>query len=115
TSGEGHRREMAGARLAVIGSRATTALLAVAAAPAHASATRVTAIETLAAIGDGRAASLAHLLATEPGDDSLAVAAIELLGQVARGKDARATRAFDRLASLVTAADVSTTRRLAGL
>jgi hypothetical protein len=115
TSGDTHRRELAGARLAVIGSRATTALLAVAAAPAHAAATRVTALEALTAIGDGRAASLAHTLATDPGDDGLAVAAIELLGQIARGKDARATKAFDRLASLVTAADASTTRRLAGL
>lgn len=115
TSGDSQRRALAGARLAVIGPRATTALLTVGADSTQAVAARVTALEALAAIGDGRAASLAHTLSTAPGDDALAVAAIELLGQIARGKDARATRAFDRLASLVTSGEAATTRRLAGL
>lgn len=115
TSGDTHRRELAGARLAVIGARATTALLAVAGDAARPIPDRVAAVETLASIGDGRAATLAHGLAAAPGDDELAVAAIELLGQVARGQDARATRAFDRLAALVVDAEAPATRRLASL
>lgn len=114
-SGDAHRRDLASARLAVIGSRATTALLALATDAARPAIVRTTALETLQAIGDARAAALAHTLAVEPGDDSLAVAAIDLLGQIARGEDTRATRAFDRLAAIVTASDAPTTRRLASL
>ncbi len=118
-SGDAQRRDLAAARLAVIGTRATTALLALASNAAVAPAARVAAIETLDAIGDTRAATLAHTLATEPGiqpgDDALAVAAIDLLGQIAGGKDARATKAFDRLAALVVSAESPTTRRLAAL
>ena len=114
-SGDSHRRDLASARLAVIGSRATTALLAVATDAARDVAVRTTALETLQAIGDSRAAALAHTLAVDPGDDGLAVAAIDLLGQIARGSDTRATRAFDRLASIVVASDAPTTRRLASL
>lgn len=114
-SGDAHRRDLASARLAVIGSRATTALLALATDVARPAIVRTTALETLQAIGDSRAAALAHTLAVEPGDDSLAVAAIDLLGQIARGEDTRATRAFDRLASIVVASDAPTTRRLASL
>jgi hypothetical protein len=114
-SGDAHRRDLASARLAVIGSRATTALLALATDAARPSVVRTTALETLQSIGDSRAAAIAHTLAVEPGDDALAVAAIDLLGQIARGEDTRATRAFDRLASIVVASDASTTRRLASL
>ncbi len=114
-SGDAQRRELASARLSVIGSRATTALLALATDPARPTVVRTTALETLQAIGDSRAAPLATTLAIDPGDDALAVAAIDLLGQVARGQDARATRAFDRLASIAVSSDASTTRRLASL
>jgi hypothetical protein len=114
-SGDTHRRELASARLAVIGSRATTALLGLATDAARPTIVRTSALETLQAIGDSRAAALAHTLAAEPGDDALAVAAIDLLGQIARGADTRATRAFDRLASIVVASEASTTRRLASL
>ena len=118
-SGDAQRRDLAAARLAVIGTRATTALLALASNAEAAPAARVAAIETLDAIGDTRAATLAHTLATEPGiepgDDALAVAAIDLLGQIAGGKDARATKAFDRLAAMVVSAEAPTTRRLAAL
>lgn len=115
TAGDAHRRDLAGARLAVIGPRATTALLAVASDTTRPVADRIAAVETLASIGDGRAATLAHGLAVAPGEDELAVAAIELLGQLARGQDARATRAFDRLAALVVDAEAPATRRLASL
>ena len=114
-SGDAHRRDLASARLAVIGSRATTALLALAADAGRPTVVRTSALETLQAIGDSRAAALAQTLAVEPGDDVLAVAAIDVLGQIARGTDTRATRAFDRLASIVVASDASTTRRLASL
>lgn len=115
TSGDHQRRDLAGARLAVIGPRATTALLGVAGDQERDVPTRVAALETLQAIGDHRAAALAHTLAVAPGDDRLAVAAIDLLGLVARGNDSRSTKAFDHLAALVVDPDVSTTRRLAGL
>jgi hypothetical protein len=114
-SGDSHRRDLASARLAVIGSRATTALLGLATDATRDSRIRTTALETLQAIGDTRAATLAHTLAVEPGDDGLAVAAIDLLGQIARGHDSRATRAFDRLASIVVTPEAPTTRRLASL
>jgi len=114
-SGDSHRRDLASARLAVIGSRATTALLGLATDNARDVAVRTTALETLQAIGDSRAATLAHTLAVEPGDDGVAVAAIDILGQIARGSDSRATRAFDRLASIVVSSDAPTTRRLASL
>lgn len=114
-SGDALRRDLAGARLAVIGSRATTALLAVASDSARETGVRVVALEALDSIGDPRATTVAHTLATEPGPDALAVAAIDLLGRVATGKDARATRAFERLASIVVDAGTPTTRRLAAL
>lgn len=114
-SGDAHRRDLASARLAVIGSRATTALLALATDAARPTIVRTSALETLQSIGDSRAAAIAHTLAVDPGDDTLAVAAIDLLGQIARGEDSRATRAFDRLASIVVTSDASTTRRLASL
>jgi len=114
-SGDAHRRDLASARLAVIGSRATTSLLALATDTARDVVVRTTALETLQAIGDSRAAALAHTLAVDPGDDGLAVAAIDLLGQIAKGNDTRATRAFDRLASIVVTSSAPTTRRLASL
>jgi hypothetical protein len=114
-SGDSQRRDLAAARLAVIGPRATTALLTLASNAEAAPAARVAAIETLDAIGDTRAAALAHTLAVEPGHENLAVAAIDLLGQFAGGKDARATKAFDRLAALVVSTETPTTRRLAAL
>ncbi len=123
TAGDVQRRELAGARLAVIGARATSALLVVAGDPSRNTAARVTALETLEAIGDGRAAPLAHSLVAaaqndpqnDPQNEAFAIAAIGVLGQVARGKDVRATRAFDRLAALVVASGAPTALRLAAL
>jgi len=114
TGGDALRREMALARLAVIGSRATTPLLAVASDGAQADHSRVAAFEALEAIGDTRILTTALAAIIGPSDD-VAVAAIGALGPIARGDDARATKAFDRLASLATAADAPTGRRLAAL
>jgi hypothetical protein len=113
-SDDPQRRDLAAARLAVIGPRATTALLKVAGDAEQTAATRTAALDTLAAIGDARASTLALSLVTHA-DEGLAVAAIDLLGQVARSRDGRGTRALDALAALVTSADAQTTRRLAGL
>lgn len=114
TSGDARRRQMAGARLAVIGPRATTALLAVASDPAHDAGARITAIEALASRGESRALPLALAFASEA-DEALALAAIDLLGVVARGQDARAIRAFERLSALAVGTDTPVARRLAAL
>ncbi len=114
TSGDDQRREMAVARLAVVGSRATGALLAVAGDPAHDSNSRVAAFEALEAIGDGRALTIA-LSALNESTEAIAVAAVGVIGQVAHEQDARATRAFDRLASLALSTAAPTALRLAAL
>src|SRR5689334_6972305 len=92
-SGDAQRREMALARLAVIGSRATTTLVTVANDASQGDDTRVAAFEALEAIGDGRALTAA-LTAIAGSNESVAVAATGVLGRLARDKDARATRAF---------------------
>jgi hypothetical protein len=112
--GDAQRREMALARLAVIGPRATTPLLAVAASPAQHPDVRVAAFGALEAIGDGRALPAAIAALGQPGE-SVAVAAIGVLGQIARDKDARATRAFDHLAAAALSAESPTALRLAAL
>lgn len=114
TSGDAQRREMALARLAVIGSRATTALVAVAVDPARDSDARVAAFEALEAAGDGRALSAALTAIAEP-NEPVAVAATGVLGRLAREKDARGTRAFDQLASLALSTATATVVRLAAL
>lgn len=115
SSGDSHRRELAGARLAVIGPRATTGLLAVVSDAAGDTTARVAALEALVSIGDARATAVALSLSTDAGDDALALPAIDLLGVVARGTDTRATKAFDRLSALAVDPTVPTTRRLASL
>jgi hypothetical protein len=114
TSGEAQRRDLAVARLAVIGPRAMTPLLGVAADTAREPAARAAAFEALEAIGDSRALAAATAALTDASED-VAVAAIGVLGPIARGKDARGTKAFDRLAALATSADAPTARRLAAL
>jgi hypothetical protein len=113
-SGDAQRREMALARLAVIGSRATSALVSVAADAAQHDDARVAAFEALAAIGDGRALTPA-LAAIDGGSEPVAVAAVDVLGRVAREKDARGTRAFDQLAALALSSGARTVVRLAAL
>ena len=114
TSGDLRRRELAVARLAVIGPRAITPLLAVAGDAAREPAARAAAFETLEAIGDSRALPAATAALADASED-VALAAIGVLGPIARGKDARATKAFDRLAALATSAGAPTARRLAAL
>jgi hypothetical protein len=113
-SDDAQRREMALARFAVIGSRATTALVNIANDNAQGDDSRVAAFEALEAIGDGRALSAA-LTAVTAASESVAVAAVGLLGRLARDKDARATRAFDQLASLALSSGAPTVVRLAAL
>jgi hypothetical protein len=113
-SGDAQRREMALARLAVIGSRATTALVTIANDGSQADETRVAAFEALEAIGDGRAVTAA-VSAVTGSNESVAVAAAGVLGRLAREKDARATRAFDQLASLALSSSAATVVRLAAL
>jgi len=114
TSGDHQRRDMAVARLAVVGPRATTALLAIAGNPDTPAGTRVASFEALEAIGDGRALPVA-LAALDGSVEAIAVAAVGVVGEIARGRDARATRAFDRLASLALSAAAPTAVRLAAL
>lgn len=114
TSGDAQRRDLAVARLAVIGPRAITPLLAIAGAATGAVPARVAAFEALEAIGDSRALAAATSALADASDD-VAVAAIGALGPLARGKDSRATKAFERLAALATASDAPTARRLAAL
>lgn len=113
-SGDAQRREMALARLAVIGSRATTALMAIASDTGQQHGTRVAAFEALEAIGDGRALPAAVAAVREP-IEPVSVAAAGLLGRLARDKDARATRAFDQLAALALSPGAPTVVRLAAL
>lgn len=102
------------ARLAVIGARAITPLTSLAADATAAAPARVAALQALEAIGDGRAAGVALALLDDP-DDALAIAAIGVLGPVARQRDARASRALERLAALALARDETPNRRLAAL
>jgi hypothetical protein len=113
-SGDAQRREMALARLAVIGSRATTALVSVADDAAQRDDARVAAFEALEAIGDGRAITAA-VAAVGGSGEPVAVAAVGVLGRLARDKDARATRAFDQLAEIVLSSSAATVIRLAAL
>jgi len=114
TSGAPLRRDMASARLAVIGPRATSALVAIAGAATQPIDARQAAFEALDAIGDARALPTA-LAAIAEASDPVAIAAVGVLGRLARGKDARGTRAFDQLAELALSASTATVRRLAAL
>lgn len=113
-SGDAQRREMAVARLAVIGSRATTALVALAANRERSDDVRVAAFEALEAIADGRALPAA-IDAVTGANEAVAVAAAGVIGRIARDKDPRATRAFEQLAELALSSTSSTVVRLAAL
>jgi hypothetical protein len=115
TSGDLRRHQLAAARLAVIGSRAASPLLGVAADETQPPATRVAALEVLESITEPRAVALATRLATSAGSDEVASAALLLLGGVARGTDARATKALDVLAAVALDATAASGRRLAAL
>jgi hypothetical protein len=107
------RRETSAARLAVIGARAVTRLLAMAAdhsAPSHA---RVAALHALESIGDARSLSVAETLAG--GDAETDLAAIGVIGAVARSADPRSTRAFEWLAALALERQAPEARRLAAV
>jgi hypothetical protein len=108
------RRETAVARLAVIGPRAATKLTALAGDGNAPLPARTAAFQALESIADPRAASAALAALAHP-DDALAIAAIAVLGPIARGTDGGATRAFERLTSLAVSAEVSVERRLAAL
>ena len=106
------RRETAIARLRVIGARAVTRLLALAADEAAPELARLSALTTLETIGDPRSGATARALAAGP-DTRLAVAAIGVLGVLALGDDPSADRAFDRLTSLALDATADMDRRVA--
>lgn len=106
------RRETAIARLSVIGSRAVTRLLALAADASAAVHARVGALTALETIGDTRAGTIARSLSGDS-DVRLAVGAIAVLGTLALGDDAGADRAFDRLTSLALDASIDSDRRVA--
>jgi len=114
TSGNTQRREMALARLAVIGPRAITPLVAVATNQEQRTDARVASFEALEAIGDGRALTPALAASGDP-NEPVAAAAIGVLGRLARDQDAPATRAFDRLAALALSAEGPSALRLAAL
>jgi len=113
-SPDSQRREAALARLAVIGSRAVTPLLALAGDDAAPVAARIAALEALQAMKDRRAATLAMALSGEA-DDALAAAALGVLGPIAHGGDARAAKALEHLAALALNPDAAAVRRLAAL
>jgi hypothetical protein len=113
SSGELLRRETARARLAVIGSRAVSRLSALAADDAAAGAARVSALQALEAIGDPRVLPLALTLGDQAG--ALGLAAIGVAGAIAKSDDARASRAFEWLTSVVLDAQAADARRLAAL
>jgi hypothetical protein len=113
-SSDALRRETAIARLAVIGARAVTPLMTVAADETAPHPSRVAALDALQAMGGGRAANLALGLSNDP-ESSIAVAAVGVLGPIARGNDGRATRALEHLASLALEQGAPTVKRLAAL
>lgn len=106
------RRETAIARLSVIGSRAVTRLLSLAADEAAALPARLGALTALETIGDARTSAIARAL-SGAADVRLAVAAIGVLGVLAQSHDAQADKAFDRLTSLALDASVDSDRRVA--
>jgi hypothetical protein len=108
------RRETAIARLAVIGARAVSRLMGVAADATRPASSRVAALQTLEAIGDPRSLTVAGSSAVEP-DDRIGIAAIGVLAKLSRGSSTAATRAFDRLTAMVLDSSASVERRLAAL
>ena len=113
SSSDALRRETAVARLAVIGPRAVTKLSALALDAAAAVQARLAALQTLEAIADPR--SINAVLALAENGDDVGVGAIGVLGSIARLKDPRAARAFDRLAVLALSGDAPEDQRLSAL
>jgi hypothetical protein len=113
SSADDLRRQTAQARLAVIGARAVTKLCALALDDNEAGQARLAAIQSLEAIGDPRSLGPAATLAER--NDEIGLSAIAVLGAIVRLKEARATRAFDRLAALVLDQETPDERRLAAL
>jgi hypothetical protein len=108
------RRETAAARLAVIGPRAVSGLLGVAADTGAAPEVRVVALGALESLADPRAAPVCLDLAGGA-DEELAAAAVGVLATIARGAGARATAAFEALAALSLNRGASVERRLAAV
>ncbi|MCR4373323.1 MAG: hypothetical protein NUW22_00575, partial [Acidobacteria bacterium] len=88
TGGDAQRRDLAVARLAVIGPRAISPLLAIAGDPARGVAARAAAFEALEAIGDSRVLPTATSALADASED-VAIAAIGALGPGARVLAAR--------------------------
>ena len=108
------RRETALARLSVIGTRAVSPLLALAADTGRQVICRISALLALEAIGDSRGLAVARSCAVDP-DDRVGVVAIGLLAKLARGSGSGATRAFDQLTAITLETGASVERRLAAL
>ena len=97
TGGDSQRREMALARLAVIGQRATTPLLAVATNTQQPIEARVAAFEALEAIGDGRALSAAVVAAVAREDGERApLATLKRAVEIVRSRQEQAPDAETR-------------------
>jgi hypothetical protein len=108
------RRETAAARLAVIGPRAVTRLLAVATDSAAAAPARVAALQALEAIGDPRALGPALTLASQT--DHVGLSAVAVVGAVACGaQTGPSARAFEWLAAAALDHEARTSTRLAAL
>jgi hypothetical protein len=108
------RREAAVARLSVIGERAVSRVLAIAASGDAPVASRAAALQVLESTGDSRGAAVALEL-TRSAEPALAAGAIAVLGRVARGIDRRATRALDRLSEIALSREAAVDARLAAL
>jgi hypothetical protein len=116
TSDDVLRRETAVARLAVIGSRAVSGLLALAGDARAPLSGRVAALRALEGLADPRSATLCLALVDEPdAADDLAEAAVGVLAALARGTGSRASTAFDRLAALALDRGARVERRLAAV
>lgn len=106
------RRETAVARLSVIGARAVTRLLALAADDAAAVVARTAALRALEAIADPRSGVVAIRLSQHT-DVRIATAATTVLGALSHGDHGGADRAFDRLAAMALDASLDSDRRVA--
>ena len=107
------RRETAVARLAVIGERAVTRLIALATNAAAPARGRIAALQALEAVGDARALPAGVAAAEDRGE--LGLAAIAVIGAVARTDGPRASRAFDWLAALALDREAPEPRRRGAL
>ncbi len=108
------RRESAGARLAVIGSRATARLIALAADTAAGTDARAAAFRALAATG-ARAALPAALARARRTGRCAGRRGHRATAPVVQTSSRDATRAFDRLTALALSAEAPVERRLAAI